>query len=98
MLNPWGKYEWKGNSLCKQGRWSEYSDVWSEELREQLNFQKADDGIFWICIEDFVENFGQLCACNYDKNYVSTSLPLKFSTQEEKYLFINPIVASRAYS
>lgn len=36
------------------GRWSEYSDVWSEELREQLNFQKADDGLFWIGIDDFV--------------------------------------------
>lgn len=36
------------------GRWSEYSDVWSEELREQLNFQKADDGMFWIAIEDYV--------------------------------------------
>ena len=27
MQNPWGKYEWKG-------RWSDYSDVWSEELRK----------------------------------------------------------------
>ena len=26
LSNPWGKYEWKG-------RWSEYSDVWCEELR-----------------------------------------------------------------
>lgn len=47
MQNPWGKYEWKG-------RWSDYSDVWSEELRKELHYEKADDGIFWISIEDYV--------------------------------------------
>lgn len=58
------------------GRWSDYSDVWSEELRQQLKYEKADDGMFWVNIEDFVDNFGQLCACKYNKNYISTSLPI----------------------
>jgi calpain-15 len=49
-----------------------------------LHFEKADDGIFWINIEDFVENFGQICACKYNKNYISTSLDLAFSKDEEK--------------
>jgi hypothetical protein len=79
LSNPWGKYEWKG-------RWSDYSDVWSEELRQQLHFEKADDGIFWINIEDFVENFGQVCVCKYNKNYISTSLPLLFQKEKEKYI------------
>lgn len=84
LLNPWGQYEWKGIIFYKVGRWSEYSDVWSQELREQLNFQKADDGMFWIGIEDYVQNFGNVCVCKYDKNYVSSSLPLKFSMDEDK--------------
>ena len=46
---------------------------------EQLNYEKADDGMFWINIEDFVENFGQICACKYNKNYINTSLSLTFS-------------------
>ena len=72
LSNPWGRYEWKG-------RWSENSDIWNQELKEQLNYEKADDGMFWINIEDFVENFGQICACKYNKNYINTSLSLTFS-------------------
>lgn len=79
------------------GRWSDYSDVWSEELRQQLHFEKADDGIFWINIEDFVENFGQVCVCKYNKNYISTSLPLLFQKDKERYT--SPYLAnSRASS
>ena len=37
--------------LSKVGRWSESSDIWTEELKEQLNYKKADDGMFWINIE-----------------------------------------------
>ena len=72
MSNPWGKYEWKG-------KWSDSSDIWSEELKKQLNFQNKDDGIFWINIEDFTQNFGQICCCHYNKNYISTSIPLTFT-------------------
>lgn len=36
------------------GRWSESSDIWTQELKEQLQYEKADDGMFWINIEDFV--------------------------------------------
>ena len=77
LSNPWGKYEWKG-------RWSDYSDVWSQELRQQLQFEKADDGKFWISIEDFVESFGQVCSCKYNKNYLTTSLPLSFDSELDK--------------
>lgn len=77
LSNPWGKYQWKG-------RWSDYSDVWSEELRQQLHFEKADDGVFWINIEDFVQNFGQICVCKYNKNYISTSIPLQLDSQKDK--------------
>ena len=57
--NPWGRYEWKG-------RWSEYSDVWSEQLRHQLDYEKADDSIMWINIEDLLKNFGQICVCKWN--------------------------------
>ena len=32
------------------GRWSEYSDVWSEELRKELDYEKADEQVMWINI------------------------------------------------
>lgn len=36
--------------LHNLGRWSDSSDVWSEELRTQLKQENADDGLFWINI------------------------------------------------
>lgn len=65
------------------GRWSEYSDVWSEELRHQLNYEKADDSILWINIEDMLDNFGQVCVCKYHPEYLNTSFPLTFSEGEK---------------
>ena len=56
------------------GRWSEYSDVWSEELRHELDYEKADDSIMWINVEDMLKNFGQVCACKYNSDYINTSL------------------------
>lgn len=84
LNNPWGHYEWKGIFFVYVGRWSDYCDVWSEELRNQLHFIKGDDGIFWINVEDLVETFGQVCVCKFNKNYLSTSLPISFSKDSEK--------------
>jgi hypothetical protein len=30
-----------------------------------------------------MDNFGQLCACAYDKNYVNTQLTLNFTTTDK---------------
>lgn len=65
------------------GRWSDSSDVWSEELRQQLKHENADDGLFWINIEDFIQNFGQICVCKYNKNYINSSLPLNFPESQK---------------
>jgi calpain-15 len=71
LRNPWGKFEWKG-------RWSDHSNVWTESLKKKLSYKNANDGTFWINIDDFISNFGQICACKYNKNYVNTSLLFKF--------------------
>lgn len=78
MVNPWGKGEWNG-------KWSDQSDVWTPELKSQLGYSDADDGQFWINIDDFVSNFGQACACKYKPHYKSTSMSFNFSANIEKY-------------
>lgn len=50
MRNPWGKGEWTGD-------WSDESDKWTDELREQLGVIVADDGIFYINHTDYVANY-----------------------------------------
>ena len=78
LSNPWGKYEWKG-------RWSEGSNVWTQELKKELSYRDENDGIFWMNIEDFIDNFGQISVCRYNKNNVTTSLPLKFPETENGF-------------
>jgi len=47
--NPWGTGEWKG----KFSDANEHGE-WTPELREATGWTGANDGKFWMCIEDFV--------------------------------------------
>ena len=52
-LNTWGRDgEWKGD-------WSDGSSLWNEypQIKEALNFETKNDGVFWIDINDFHEAF-----------------------------------------
>lgn len=47
LRNPWGTEKWKGD-------WSDTSELWTEELREQVKyFETGDDGKFYMSIEDY---------------------------------------------
>merc|ERR1711916_393231 len=48
--NPWGEREWKGD-------WSDSSPLWTAELKKELDWENKDDGIFWMSLEDFVDQF-----------------------------------------
>jgi len=48
MRNPWGKFEWKGDWGDTSSKWEEYPEV-----EEACKLERADDGIFWICFDDF---------------------------------------------
>jgi calpain-15 len=50
IRNPWGKFEWKGE-------FSDDSNLWTPEDRQELNVQRANDGIFWMPLENFVKYF-----------------------------------------
>ena len=41
LRNPHGTGEWNG-------KWSDKSDQWSEELMKELDHEVKDDGIFWM--------------------------------------------------
>ena len=52
LRNPWGSGEW-------QGRWSDKSDLWTDDLRQLVGHDgDKDDGIFWMAFEDFSRIFG----------------------------------------
>lgn len=68
LRNPWGKGEWNGE-------YSDKSDVWTEELKEKLGWNDEDDGIFFIKVEDFIQNFRNVAICHYRENYTLSSFP-----------------------
>jgi calpain-15 len=69
------------------GNWSDKSPLWTPELKEKLKFVDADDGTFWMNVEDFHQNFGQVCSCKYNKDYVYSFAKLAFPV-ESRYNFL----------
>ncbi|XP_023335582.1 calpain-D isoform X1 [Eurytemora carolleeae] len=56
LRNPWGHYSWSGD-------WSDYSDIWTQELREFLGTQENEDGVFWISFTDVLRYFDSIDIC-----------------------------------
>lgn len=50
LRNPWGNKEWKG-------KWNDDDKRWNEDLRKKLNHYSKNDGVFFICYEDFLKYF-----------------------------------------
>ena len=50
LRNPWGENEWEGD-------WSDKSSKWTPEYKQYFGYQNRDDGIFWIDIDNYVNNF-----------------------------------------
>ena len=63
LRNPWGKQEWNG-------AWSDQSSVWTTALRKELGSVIADDGFFFITLDDFVKNFKFTNICKYNDDDV----------------------------
>ena len=56
LANPWGSIEW-------QGDWSDHSPLWTSRLKSRLGHTAADDGVFWMCLDDFVQQYASLYVC-----------------------------------
>lgn len=71
--NPWGHKEWNGD-------WSDTSELWTDDLKEEVGLKEDDDGIFYMKVEDFLEHFrsSSLCVENdldkYQHNLAETDL------------------------
>jgi hypothetical protein len=56
LRNPWGSGEWTGD-------WSDKSELWTPELKEQVGLVDGDDGCFWIDLKNYMENFSWTSVC-----------------------------------
>jgi len=80
LRNPWGHFSWKGS-------WSDKSDIWTPELREELLPHGDDDGVFWIAFEDMLRYFDCIDVCKVRRGWsevrVTGVLP-PFSTKSHQ--------------
>ena len=72
LRNPWGRFEWNG-------AFSDNSELWTEEFKKQVGFTKADDGVFFMTVEDFKKCFEFFSYAyyhdDYHRNYYPVSQP-----------------------
>lgn len=63
LRNPWGDdHEWNGRFSDGACEWEEYPD-----LAEKLGLGLKDDGLFWMCAEDFANVFERVSMCPHDE-------------------------------
>ena len=58
LRNPWGHGEWNGD-------WSDASPCWTPDLKARLDVAEADDGIFFMALDDLRTYFSSLDVCRY---------------------------------
>ncbi|XP_067311193.1 calpain-1 catalytic subunit-like [Pseudorasbora parva] len=68
VLNPWGKGEWTGD-------WSDKSPLWKDvsEMEQSKCCSLANDGEFWMSMEDFTTNFRQTDICCLSPDFLDSS-------------------------
>ena len=79
LRNPWGHKEWTGD-------WSDESTKWTEELRKQLEWEKKDDGVFWMNIKDFCGYYSEINVCQIHEDYVYSSMRYIFNEDYHKII------------
>ncbi len=70
LRNPAGQGgEWTGD-------WSDSSDQWTNQLKEDLEVKDEDDGIFYMPYQSFKELFLRVGVCMYVEGFVSKGIEI----------------------
>lgn len=58
LRNPHGNkgVEWTGD-------WSDDSNMWSQRAKNKCNYVDEVDGVFWMDLDDFIDNYSYLYVC-----------------------------------
>ena len=70
LRNPWGNFEFSGD-------WSDYSSKWTEELKKKYEFNKKNDGVFYMSYDDFIKYFITIGFAKIHPDYVTNNIKIK---------------------
>ncbi|KAM8736136.1 calpain-1 catalytic subunit-like [Acanthopagrus schlegelii] len=75
LWNPWGKGEWRGE-------WSDQSSLWKTVSAEDRDMclSVADDGEFWMTLEDFCRNYSDMDICSLCPDFLDGSSSCQWNT------------------
>ena len=62
LRNPWGQGEWKG-------AWCDSDPRWTPEMMREMGHTSANDGMFWMRIEDFAKEFDSITFADLVPDY-----------------------------
>jgi calpain-15 len=71
IRNPWGRFEWNG-------AFSDKSPLWKDSDKHQY-IHVEEDGLFWMCVEDFVVHYKQVGLLAIKPDYRSNAIYLEQS-------------------
>jgi hypothetical protein len=80
MRNPWG-------SELYSGPWNDKDKRWTPALLKQVNHYPANDGVFWMPVEDFRTPFSVLSVARYDENWHTAHVVNKGGNPTRSNLF-----------
>uniref|UniRef100_A0A9J7XZD6 Zgc:162184 n=2 Tax=Cyprinus carpio TaxID=7962 RepID=A0A9J7XZD6_CYPCA len=75
VLNPWGMGEWNG-------AWSDKSSLWNKVSEKERTTCRslANDGEFWMSMEDFSKNFEEIDICCLSPDFLDSSSKCSWAT------------------
>jgi Calpain family cysteine protease len=63
MYNPWNKEVWTANP------WADSSSKWTTEIKSLVGYVNANDGVFFVSPEDFINTFDLVNWAEVNPNY-----------------------------
>ncbi len=78
LRNPWGSDEW-------QGDFGDDSDLWTDEIKEQVGYTDEEGGIFFLPEKDFLRCYDVSSISYYIDGHHSSVVRAYSAYMEEKY-------------
>jgi len=92
IRDPWNNFEWNGD-------WSDKSKLWTRSIKEEVEFESKENGVFYMSLEDYHQTFMTTIICKVHDNYhysthevkqdIGDNTILKFNITEDQTAFFN---------
>ncbi|CAD8121740.1 unnamed protein product [Paramecium sonneborni] len=83
LKNPYGNdQEWNGD-------WSDKSPLWTQELKDNVLQNQEEDGIFFMCIDDFKKYFESVFIGFCNPYFQFNSLIIQCQRRKSAYILVN---------